>query len=380
MLSACNSPESSGPVLSTSGDTIVAPEPSEDTPVPPTDDGPTPVDDTIEPSDTPPPVDIEDTPAPPEDTVVDNGPTPEDTPPPSDPGPPPEDTTVPPEETIVPPDVDCANIPSGPFTMTKLSGPIASEDLAFDPVGNVVAGNDKAIFKSPYNGQPKVFVPNLKFRAGMRYLPNGHLVICDNFKGQLVRLDENGVKYPIMTGLSYPNGLTVDMKGWVYFTEHDANIVWRVHPFTGDATVLTTKISNPNGLAFSPDYKTLYIDGFNGNSTIYSMSISPDGIPGKLVSWAKVGTGWHDGMGVDICGNVYVADYNQTVIYRISPDGKDKKLIIDGTSFSGAYLPNLQWGSGVGGWDKESIFLPDGWKKGVFEVKIGVPGAPVPYP
>ena len=48
----------------------------------------------------------------------------------------------------------------------------------------------------------------------------------------------------------------------------------------------------------------------------------------KLVAWSSVGTGWHDGMAVDACGNVYVADYNITAIFRISPDGKDKKLII----------------------------------------------------
>ena len=345
-------------------------------------DGAEPVD---VPIDVPATVDVaEDVPGPPptDVPVVPDLPDPEPPPPPDVPDvpdagpelPPPVDTGPP------PPDFDCDSVPSGPFFLSKLDGPIASEDLAFDTQGNVVAGNDKAIFKSAYNEPPKVFVPNMKFRAGMRFLPNGHLVVCDNVKGELVRIDPSGVKYTLMSGLSYPNGLTVDMKGWVYFTEHDANVVWRVHPFTGEATVLTTQISNPNGLAFSPDYKTLYIDGFNGNPIIYSMSISADGVPGKLVHWTSVGTGWHDGMGVDICGNVYVADYNQTVIYRISPDGQNKELLIDGKSFSNAYLPNLQWGSGIGGWDPLSIYMPDGWNKGVFEVKIGVPGAPTPYP
>ncbi|GMV40628.1 MAG: hypothetical protein AMXMBFR64_23440 [Myxococcales bacterium] len=280
----------------------------------------------------------------------------------------------------VEPPYDCAGIPKGPFQLVKLQGPVASEDIAFDKEGRVVGSNDKAIFKSYYGGTPQVFVPKLNFRAGMRYLPNGHLVVCDNQKGQLVRVDEKGEIHTLVTGLSYPNGIVVDMQGWVLFTEHDANKVWRVHPFTGAKQLLTTKIVNPNGLTFSPDYKTLYIGGFSGVGTIYAMSISPDGVPGKLIEWAtKVGTGWLDGMGVDICGNVYIADYNATIIYRISPDGKTKTPIIHGSSI-GAYLPNMDWGSGLGGWKETNLYLPNGWAKEVFEVELGVPPKARPYP
>jgi sugar lactone lactonase YvrE len=276
---------------------------------------------------------------------------------------------------------DCDDLPEGPFGLTKLDGPMASEDLAFDPYGNIIGSNDKAIFKSGYNEEPQVFVPNMKFRAGLRYLPNGHLIVCNNNKGELVRVDEEGVQHTVLTGLSYPNGLTVDLAGWVYLTEHDANKVLRVHPFTGETTVLTTSIGSPNGVTFSPDYKTLYIGGFSGKKIIYAMSISPDGVPGKLIEWAtNVGSGWLDGMAVDACGNVYIADYGTTKILKLPPDGSSWEVFIDGSTLDGAYLPNLQWGSGVGGWSQTSVFLPDGWHKGVFEVDIGVPGKPVPYP
>jgi hypothetical protein len=279
------------------------------------------------------------------------------------------------------PAVDCAALPPGPFPLVKLQGPIASEDLAFDRAGNVVGSNDQAIFKSSYGGSPQVWVPKLDFRAGMRFLPSGHLIVADDTKGEIVRVDPDGVKVPIMTGLSYPNGITVDMAGMVYFSEHDADTVWRLHPFTGDATVITTAVANPNGLTFSPDFKTLYIGGFNGDPVVWAVSISPAGVPGKLVPFASFGTGWHDGMGVDVCGNLYVADYEAPArIYRVSPDGQTATVIIDASSLPNAYLPNLQWGSGLGGWDAHALYLPDGWNKGVFEVVIGVPGKATPYP
>ena len=72
-----------------------------------------------------------------------------------------------------PESIDCANIPQGPFELVKLNGPMASEDLAFDREGHLIGSNDNAIFKSVYGGQPQVFVPNINFRAGLRYLPSG---------------------------------------------------------------------------------------------------------------------------------------------------------------------------------------------------------------
>ncbi|NUN12096.1 MAG: SMP-30/gluconolactonase/LRE family protein [Myxococcales bacterium] len=284
-------------------------------------------------------------------------------------------------DVVEPPSYDCSAVPPGPFQLKKLSGPMASEDLAFDAAGNVVGSNDKAIFKSPYGGAPQVFVPSISFRAGLRYLPDGNLVVCNDKKGELTRIDPNGVQYKILGGLAYPNGLTVDMKGLVYFTEHDGNKVWRVHPYTSEKLLLTNQIKNPNGVIFSPDYKTLYIDGFSGVGTIYKIQFDDNGNPGPLTNFAtKVGTGWLDGLGVDVCGNVYVCDYGQTVVYRISPDGQSKVKVIDGSKISGTYLPNMQWGSGLGGWDPLKLYLPDGWKKGVFEVDLQVPAPPRPYP
>ena len=76
--------------------------------------------------------------------------------------------------------MDCANIPQGPFELVKLDGPLASEDLAFDREGYLIGSNDNAIFKSPYGGSPQDLVPNISFRAGLRYLPSGQLIVCNN--------------------------------------------------------------------------------------------------------------------------------------------------------------------------------------------------------
>jgi sugar lactone lactonase YvrE len=282
---------------------------------------------------------------------------------------------------VIPDNVNCATLPQGPFQLTKLNGPMASEDLAFDDAGNVVGSNDQTIFKSPYNGSPAVFVPNIKFRAGMRYLPTGDLVVCNDNKGQLVRVEPDGVQHVILYGLSYPNGMTVDLEGYVYFSEHDGQKVWKVNPYTSEKWLVTTEIGNPNGVAFSPDYKHLYIDGFSGAKKVYRVEILPNHQFGPTEVWANnVGSGWLDGIGVDICGNVYICDYknSNSDIYRLNSDGQNKTKIVNGVP--GRYLPNMQWGSGIGGWDPWKLYIPDGWQKGVFEANVGVPGILKPYP
>jgi len=276
-------------------------------------------------------------------------------------------------------DINCHNLPPGPFQLVKVPGAIATEDLAFDGKGNLIGSNFEAIFKSSADGKVKVFVPGFPFRAGMRMIPSGELVVCDDQKGELVRVDTDGVRNTILQGLKYPNGLTVDLQGFVYLTEHDAHRVLRIHPYTGEYTVLTEEIGNPNGIAFNPAYDVLYIGTFGG-AWIYSLSISPDGTPGRLEKWGDMThtAGLLDGIGVDACGYVYVCEYGSTDIWRFPPDGKNAVLILDSDPAI-TYLPNMQWGRGEG-WDPNSLYLPDGWKVGVWRLEVGVPSAPLAFP
>jgi hypothetical protein len=276
----------------------------------------------------------------------------------------------------------CKNIPKGPFPLVKLQGPIASEDLAFDSEGHVVGSNDKAIFKSEYGKSPQVWVPSINFRAGLRYLPTGDLMVNNDTKGQLQRIEPDGTINVVLSNLAYPNGMTVDMEGYVYVTEHDANRVLRVEPYSKTFEVLSQgTIKNPNGIAFNAKYDKLFVAGFSGVGTIYVFNRAPDGTFSGPSNFAtNVGTGWLDGIGIDICGNLYIADYYATKIYRFPPDGSSFETVMSGAGGSNIYLPNMQWGSGLGGWRRDRLYLPDGWNKGVFEVDIGVNTGPVPYP
>ena len=281
---------------------------------------------------------------------------------------------------------DCEDLPAGPLEPTQVGVVVASEDIAFDAVGNAVGADDHTIYKTMRDGSPQVFVPNIEFRAGMRFLPNGDLVVANDQQGTLIRVDPDGVQHLVLAGLSYPNGLTVDPNGMVYLTEHDAGQIRRIDPMTGDYTIIATGLTYPNGITFNAVYNLLYVGTFSGEGTIYTITIDSEGSAGPLTEWAKnVGSGWLDGMGVDACGNVYICDYGlqgDSRVYRIAPNGTDIELLIDKQpgNMETRYLPNLQWGPGFGGWSQTAIYLPDGWDKILYEVEIGVPGKPRVYP
>ena len=286
---------------------------------------------------------------------------------------------APPDARII--EYNCDDLPSGPFSLRDMGGNItASEDLAFDADGNLVGSNDSTIFKSQSAGTRTPFA-SMSFRAALRYTAAGDLMVNDNNTNRVVRIEPDGTKHTVLSGIAYPNGMEIGIDGYVYVTEHDARRVRRIHPITGEFTLISDdEIESPNGITFNEDYTALYIGGFSGVGTIYKLPIDAEGNPGTLQEWAKdVGTGYLDGLAVDACGNVYVCDYGASRIYRISKDGATRETIID-ESGPFTYMPNMQWGSGLGGWEEDRLYIPDGWSHGVFEVEIGVPGKPRVYP
>ena len=268
---------------------------------------------------------------------------------------------------------DCtAPLPST-VTWRLMPGFVASEDLAFDDVGNVIESDTINIYKTTMDGSRTTFVPNFHFRAGMRLTPAGDLIVNDDQSGSLVRVDSAGVRHTVLSGLSYPNGMEIDLDGFVYVAEQSANRVLRVNPLTSEYIVLTDDvIAAPNGIAFDQFYTALYIGGFSGVGTIYQLKVNGDGTPGALTPWATgVGTGSLDGIAVDICGNVYICDFGASDVIRLDPTGTTQTVIAS----TGMYLPNMQWGRGFGGWDPLKLYFP-AVGNGLVEMDVNIPSKP----
>ena len=276
---------------------------------------------------------------------------------------------------------DCDNLPQGPQPYDVIAGPTASEDFAFDDQGHLIGAENGSLFQSAYGASGVLWVPgSFADITGLRMHPTGDVLYNDQTTGSLMRVDHVTLERRIvLSGLSEPDGLEVDLDGFAYVAEQAAGRIRRVDADTGEFIILTEALGRPNGLSFNPTYDLLYVADWN-DGYIHAIEVAADGTPGDVYPFAGVvGTGMYDGMGVDACGNVYVCDYGATTVYRITPDGASWDPIAD-LGGDSTWIPNMQWGSGIGGWDAHALYVTDILPQFTYEVHLGVPSKPRAFP
>src|SRR5262249_8787417 len=151
------------------------------------------------------------------------------------------------------------------------------------------------------------------------------------------RVDADGVHVEMVVDnyegkrLNSPNDVIVRSDGSIYFTDPPYGLprqsvgkelpfsgVFRVTP-DGKLKLLADDFERPNGLAFSPDEKTLYVDD-SFRYHIRAFEVAPDGsISGGAVfaemKPAPGEIGVPDGMKIDQEGNVYCTGPNGVWIF-----------------------------------------------------------------
>lgn len=162
-----------------------------------------------------------------------------------------------------------------------------------------------------------------------------------------------------------------------HLTGSDGESLRRVDPETGEFTVVVegVELTGANGISFAPDYDKLYV-GIFGGGTIYEIPMADDGTATgpPVIFYSGIGYGGLDALSVDACGNVYTADFTNAA-YRITPDGEEIETIAEGIM----WWASFQWGSGVGGWKSDSLYVAT-MGSPVIEIDTRVPGKPRVYP
>jgi len=211
------------------------------------------------------------------------------------------------------------------------------EGPAVDAAGNVffsdIAGD--RILKMDPKGMVTTFRADSGRTNGNCFDVEGRLISCEGGeqgpgRRRIVRTDMKTGDITVLTdrydGKRYnsPNDCCVDGKGRVWFTdprygadrsdlEMDVEAVYRIDKAGQVKRVLTQKeVERPNGIAVSPDDKTLYVIDSHpregGNRKVWAFDLAPDGsLSGqRLVYDFGKGRGG-DGMRVDMSGNLWVA-------------------------------------------------------------------------
>ena len=142
--------------------------------------------------------------------------------------------------------------------------------------------------------------------------------------------------------------------------------MFRVSPDGKQLQPLTTELSGPNGLAFSPDEKYFYVDNWDDKKKIIMRyEVKPDGtLSGGRVFFdmtSAPGEDALDGMKIDQNGNLYVSGPGG--LWIIYFEGKHL-----GTIKGSEHPHNFAWGDD----DGKTLYLCA--KTGLYGIRLNVPG------
>ena len=216
---------------------------------------------------------------------------------------------------------------------------------------------------------------------GLTFDRQGRLIACEHGNRRVSRTQTDGSVVAVATHyqgkrLNSPNDVVVRSDGSIFFTDPPYGIkpeqkelpyhgVYRVAP-DGSLHLLVDDFDRPNGLAFSPDEKTLYIDDTTRRQ-IRAFDVAPDGslsngrIFAQMVSEMQGGP---DGMKVDVEGNIYCTGPGGIWVYR--PSGELVGIV------TGPQLPaNLAFG----GSDRKTLYITA--RTSLYMLRTRVAGMPV---
>lgn len=238
-------------------------------------------------------------------------------------------------DDVLAPDAAFERIASG-FIFTE--GPVWHPDgylLFSDP-------NANAIYRWSPDGQVSVFRTRSGYAGadigeygqpgsnGLTIDAEGRLTIDEHGNRRVVRLEKNGVVTPLAERfegkrLNSPNDLVYRSDGTLYFTDPPFGLP-KAHddprkelPFSGvfmlkdgRLSVVNRDLSGPNGLAFSPDERFLYVGNWDEKKKVVMRhEVRPDGTlgPGTVFAdfTADEGEDAIDGVKADKAGNVYIS-------------------------------------------------------------------------
>lgn len=267
------------------------------------------------------------------------------------------------------PEPDCDKLNPLPLDFTIIEGARRAEDFVFDADGYLLTLEGQNLFRTAYGEEYQLLYPGVSSggAAGTGMLPNGDVVFNDSNLGQVTRVTPDGLSSTLVGGLPYPNGIQVDYEGLVYVALNDGDSVIRFDPDDPISEVVF-ETPAPNGLAFSADYRRLYVGSYNNGG------VKMWDLDSEELTIINSDLGGVDGVLTDVCDNVYVTQYGNGLVWRIAPDNT-KELAVE---LETNWIPNLNFGSGVGGWEHDRIYVNDRENDRVFELDPGVWGIDQP--
>jgi gluconolactonase len=226
-----------------------------------------------------------------------------------------------------------------------------AEGPAYFPAGRTLVWSDnpnnRMLRYDECSGQVAVFRSPSNYSNGNTVDRSGRLVSCEHGGRRISRTEFDGRVISIADSydgkrLNSPNDVVVKSDGSIWFSdptygidsdyeghkaesEQKANRVYRVDPQSGAVTVAADDFVQPNGLAFSPDEKILYIVDTgrthrdDGPAHIRKFTVADNGKLSGGTVFAECTAGLFDGFRLDTAGRIWTSAADGVHCY--DPDG-----------------------------------------------------------
>jgi gluconolactonase len=284
-------------------------------------------------------------------------------------------------DNIVAPDAKLEQLADTPGLGTR-EGPVWVSRGGYlvysDRSGGITAASSRATSANlvkwdPRDGKVSVLLPQSN-SDGATLDRKGRIVLAVNIgSGRVERIEKNGERTVLASQyngkpLGGPNDLVYKSDGALYFSDL-AQSARGLYLLKKDQLKLLSptpaaNIATPNGLAFSPDERYLYL---TDNPKIMRFEVLPDDTiaDGRLFidmnDSVPLKVFFPDGMKVDQKGNVYCTGPGG--VWIISPEGKHL-----GTILEPHHPANLTFGDA----DGKTLFITS--RPGLYRIRLKVPG------
>lgn len=212
----------------------------------------------------------------------------------------------------------------------------------------------------------------------------GRLVLCEGDNRRVTRTAADGAIEILVDRfegkrLNRPNDVVCRSDGSLYFTDPGLRVplaerelpyagVYRIAP---DGTItLIADCEYPNGLAFSPDERVLYVANTRWTAYIHAIELDAGGSLVRRRIFADMSSdetdGVPDGMKVDVEGRVYCTGPGGTWVF--APGGARLGII---------RTPEVPANLAFGGPDLRTLFFTA--RTSVYTLRVKTPGQPHPW-
>lgn len=239
------------------------------------------------------------------------------------------------------------------------------------------------LFCKDHDDTISLYRENSYLANGNTYDASGRLITCEHGTSRVTRLEKDGNTTILASHyqgkeLNSPNDVVVRSDGSIYFTDpnpgrmprvgipRDQELpfqgVYRIDP-QGALTLLVDDFSKPNGLCFSEDERTLYINDTD-HQHIRCFTVTEDGLLRDGHLWTELygnEDGVADGMKIDTQGNLFCSGPGGIQVFDA-----DARLI--GRLLTPEVAANFTWG------DEDLCSLYMAATTSLYRLRVNVPG------